>query len=407
MAINTSVAWNTNIMPIRVSNTTDGVAQWSSLASGILWAADHGADIVNMSYDVSVGAYLLNDAAQYFRGKGGVTVVAAGNANSDGGYSDNPYMITVSATDSTDNRASFSNYGNNIDVSAPGVSIYTTYINSGYANTSGTSFASPATAGVVALIMAANPYLTPDEIEAVLEQSADDPIAGTDWHKYFGYGRVNAATAVQLAMQMSAVDTQTPNVGIFSPQNNATVSGNVLIEVDAADDTGVSGVDLYANGQFVGRDLTGPYQFSWDSTLATDGNVAFTAYAQDAAGNEGASSTLNVTVDNQPNVMDTTPPTVSIFDPADGSSVSRTVNIGVTSNDDTGVKRLSVFVDGSLLCTTTDTNSLSCAWNTRKEVSGNHTIVAIAEDPSGNSAQASVTVSTGSGNTKGGGKGKK
>ena len=78
---------------------------------------------------------------------------------------DNPYLITVAATTSSDARASYSNFGNNIDVAAPGSSIYTTYTSGGYKSVSGTSFASPATAGVVALIMAANPGLSPDEVE--------------------------------------------------------------------------------------------------------------------------------------------------------------------------------------------------------------------------------------------------
>ncbi|MGY6277045.1 S8 family serine peptidase [Methylomonas sp. MgM2] len=399
-----SVAWGAKIMPVRVSNTTDGVAQWSSLANGILWAADHGADVVNMSYDVSIGAYLLNDAAQYFRNKGGVTVVAAGNSNADGGYSDNPYMITVAATDSNDNKSSFSNYGNNVDVSAPGTGIYTTYTNSGYANTSGTSFASPATAGVVALIMSANLYLTPDEVETVLEKSAHDPISGTDWHKYFGWGRVDAAAAVQLAKQTTFVDTQAPAVSIFAPQNNATVSGNVLIEVDASDNSGVTGVDLYANGQFIGRDSTAPYQFSWDSTTVADGSAVFTAVAQDAAGNQATSKGLTVNVVNQPVVQDTTPPTVSIFNPENGSNVSGTVKVEITGSDNIGVKKLALFVDNGLLCSTTDTNSLSCTWNTRKASSGNHIISAIAEDAAGNNGESHITVTKGISTSGGRGK---
>lgn len=394
-----SVAWEANIMPVRVSDTADGVAQWSALVNGILWAADHGADVVNMSYDLSYGAYVLDDAAQYFRGKGGVVVIAAGNSNTDGGYSDNPNMITVAATDSNDNKASFSNYGDNVDVSAPGASIYTTYINSGYANTSGTSFASPATAGVVALIMAANPYLTPDEVEAVLEQSSDDPIAGTDWHPYFGWGRVNAAAAVQLAQQTVNTDTEAPSATIFSPQNNATISGTVLVEVSASDNNSVTGVDLYADGQWIGRDLTAPYQFSWDSTQVADGSVVFKAYAQDAAGNEGVSAGLSVNVANQQAIQDEVAPSVNIFDPADGSTVSRTVNIGVTANDNIGVKTLTVLVDGSELCSTMDSSSISCNWNTRKASDGAHVITAIAEDAAGNQAESSVTVSTGGSST--------
>ena len=387
-----SVAWNAKIMPVRITNSADGWALWSDMANGIIWAADHGADVVNMSYEVSTDGSVIKSAAQYLRDKGGVAVAAAGNSNIDVGYADNPYIITVSATDINDAKASFSNYGTIVDISAPGKDIYTTFENGGYSYVWGTSFASPVTAGVVALIMAANPYLTPDEVEAVLEQSADDPIAGTDWHPYFGYGRVNAAAAVLLAQQTTNVDAQAPTATIFSPQNNATVSSDVFVEVSATDDTGVAGVDLYANGQIVGRDSIAPYQFSWDSTQVADGNVVFTAYAQDSAGNEGVSSSLSVNVDNQPAAQDNTAPTVSIFNPADGSTVSRTVNISVTSNDDVAVKKLSVYIDGSLKCSNADVSTLSCSWNTRKASSGAHIIKAVAEDAAGNSAEAIVTV---------------
>ena len=338
-----SVAWGANIMPVRVSNTSDGVAQWSALASGILWAADHGAKVVNISYDVAIGSYLLNDAAQYLRSKGGVVVVAAGNANTDGGYSDDPYMITVAATTSSDAKASFSNYGNNIDVAAPGQDIYTTYLNGGYANTWGTSFASPTTAGVVALIMAANPRLTSNEVESILNSSADD-LGSTGWDKYFGYGRVNAAAAVQMAMGTSASDTQAPDVAISLPAYDSSVSGQVLVNVDASDNVGVSQVTLYADGQIVGSDSTAPYEFSWDSTQVANGNTTLTAYAYDAAGNTGISSGVAVNVQNQTTVVDTTPPSVSILTPSGGqTTVSGTVTVTVSAVDDTAVAKVSLL----------------------------------------------------------------
>ena len=116
---------------------------------------------------------------------------------------------------------------------------------------------------MVALIKAANPDLTPDEVETILESSADD-LGSNGWDKYFGHGRVNAAAAVQMASQTTPSDTQAPAVAITSPAYNNTVSGNVLVEVAASDDTGVSQVVLYANGQSVGTDSTAPYQFSWN-----------------------------------------------------------------------------------------------------------------------------------------------
>ncbi len=386
-----SVATRASIMPIRVSNSADGSSSLSALINGILWAADHGADVINISYGIVGSEYIFNDAAQYFRSKGGVIVYSAGNEGEDGGYSDNPYLISVAATTSGDNRASFSNYGNYIDVSAPGANIYTTYTNGRYRSTSGTSFSSPAVAGVVALIMATNPYLTPEEVEAVLEQSADDLIEGADWHPYFGHGRVNAAAAVLLAQQGADLDAQAPNVTIFSPQNNVTVSGDVMVEINATDNVGVSGVDLYADGQLVGRDTTAPYQFNWDSMQFADGDVMFIAYAQDSAGNEGSSNSLSVVVKNQPDEQDNTPPVVSIFDPEEGIAVSRRVIIQATSSDNVAISKLALFIDGSRY-RTTSANTMRVSWWLTDVSNGAHVISVIAEDTSGNTAESSVTV---------------
>ena len=104
-----SVAWRASIMPIRITDRSDGWANWSDMAAGIIWAADHGAKVVNLSYDMADSSTVTN-AAQYLRNKGGVVVTSAGNANTDDGYSDDPYMITVAATTSSDAKASFSNY---------------------------------------------------------------------------------------------------------------------------------------------------------------------------------------------------------------------------------------------------------------------------------------------------------
>ena len=120
------------------------------------------------------GSSSVASAAQYLRGKGGLTVVAAGNSSTNPGYADSPYIISVSATDSSDNKASWSNYGAYVDVAAPGVGIWTTTNGGGYGAVSGTSFSSPMTAGVVALMMAANPGLSPADLESALKSSADD-----------------------------------------------------------------------------------------------------------------------------------------------------------------------------------------------------------------------------------------
>lgn len=85
----------------------------------------------------------ISNAAQYFRSLGGIVAVAAGNNGSNPGYSNNPYMISVSAATSSDGKASWSNYGDYVDVAAPGAGIWTTSRGGGYSSVSGTSFAAP------------------------------------------------------------------------------------------------------------------------------------------------------------------------------------------------------------------------------------------------------------------------
>ncbi|HNW77978.1 MAG TPA: S8 family serine peptidase, partial [Candidatus Competibacteraceae bacterium] len=91
------VAGSARIMPIRITNDPTGYAYWSNIANGLTWAADHGAQVANISYEATSSSSIAS-AAQYLRSKGGVTVVAAGNSSTDPGYSDSPYMISVSAT---------------------------------------------------------------------------------------------------------------------------------------------------------------------------------------------------------------------------------------------------------------------------------------------------------------------
>ena len=88
-------------MPLQVSGSSEGWAYWSDMSKGIIWAADHGADVANLSYDIGDSS-ALTSAAQYMHSRGGVVLTSAGNSNTDLGYRDNPYIITVAATNSSD-----------------------------------------------------------------------------------------------------------------------------------------------------------------------------------------------------------------------------------------------------------------------------------------------------------------
>ncbi|WAR46617.1 S8 family serine peptidase [Methylomonas rapida] len=385
------IAWNANIIPVRITNDPTGYAYFSDITRGLSWAADNGADVANISFGVS-NSSTVSTAAQYLRSKGGVVVTAAGNSGVDPAYADNPYMISVSATDSKDAKASWSNYGAYVDVAAPGVSILTTSRGGAYGNWNGTSFSSPATAGVVALIMAANPNLTPDEVEKVLEASAVK-VAGVDFHPYFGYGRVDAAAAVQLALNTTAADTQAPNVAIFSPNAGTVVNGLVQVDVSAADNVSVDAVSFYANGKLVGTDDIAPYQFSWDTTAMADGTVSLTATATDGAGNEGASTAVSVTVQNQAAkiVADQAPPTVAISNPSNAAKVSGIVPVAVAANDDVAVAKVQLYIDGKLVSSTTN-KTLTYNWNTKKVAAGSHAIKAVATDTASKTSEMAITV---------------
>jgi thermitase len=386
------VALGTKIMPMRISDPS-GYAYWSTTASAITWAADHGAKVANISFDGVSGSSTVQTAAQYLRNKGGVTIAAAGNNNRDEGFTPSDAIISVSATDSNDVRASWSSYGSFVDVSAPGVGILTTNRNGGYGSWSGTSFSSPIVAGAVALIMGSRAGLTPSQIETALFSTATD-LGALGKDAYYGHGRVNVAAAVLAALNMNLADTQAPSALITSP-TGGTVKGLVAINVTATDNVGVARVVLLVNGAALATDATAPYQFSWDSTKSPDGAVALVAIAYDAAGNSRSSSTVNVTVANAvaTPIADTMPPTVVINSPTNGGNVTGNTQINVSGTDNKGAAGLTqyVYIDNVLRCTGSG-GTLTCNWNSRKATPGVHVISAVARDAAGNSASTSIEV---------------
>lgn len=389
------VAGQARIMPIRVSGT-DGYATWSGLASGFIYAADHGARVANASFLGLTDSSSTRSAAQYLKDKGGLAVVSGGNTGALQGYAVTTSMISVAATDSNDMRTSWSSYGNYISVAAPGASIFSTTVGGGYGYVSGTSFSSPITAGVVALMMSANPNLSNIEIERLLFSTAVD-LGDMGRDPYYGYGRVNAVAAVEAAKAAtSTLDIQPPSVAITSPQNDTIATGLVPVSITATDNVAVSRVELRVNSTIVAVDSSQPFAFSWDSTGVPNGLAKLTAYAYDSTGNAATSSPVTVTVSNGTTIVvkDTTAPVVSIVRPVAGS-VSGNVNITANATDDSAASgiTMSIYVDDSIIATGAG-GTVSANWNTNpnKITRGNHTIKAIAKDAAGNTSMASVIV---------------
>ena len=384
------VAWGAKLMPVRVSDAS-GTGTLSAFANGLTYAADHGARIANLSFPVQSSSS-TQAAAQYFVNKGGVVFNSAGNYAALDSTPPSNSLVSVSATGGTDILASWSSYGPYVDLSAPGVGIWTTSLGGGYSSVSGTSFSSPLSAGVAALMMSVNPSLAPSQIVSLMESTAVD--LGTAGYDYsYGYGRVNAGAAVIAAAQAKATDVQPPAVAITSP-TGGTVSGIVPINVTASDNVGVTRVDLLVSGTLLASDITAPYAFSWDSTALAGSSASLVARAYDAAGNAASSAAVVVSVGGgtiPPPPADTTPPTVAITSPGNSSIVTGVVTINVKAGDNVAVSSLSVYVDGKVV-STGNSASISYKWNTKKAASGAHTIGATAKDASGNQTSTTIQV---------------
>jgi thermitase len=378
------IVWNSRIMPVRISDL-NGWATFSAAAQGLIWAADHGARIANISYEMSDSAAVAS-AAQYFQNRGGVVTISAGNAGSILSSVDNPYVLTVSATDSQDLLASWSNRGSNIDVAAPGVSVYTTTRGGGYSAVSGTSFSAPVAAGVAALVLSANPGLSGAQAMNIVKASADDR-GTTGWDPSYGAGRVNAASAVAMALNTSAGDRVAPQVSFVSPQGGASTAGSITVQVGASDDISVASVNLKVDGANVGTDTTSPYTFSLNTLSLPNGQHTLTATAVDTSGNSSA-ATIMIGVNN---VADTVVPVSFFTSPQNGASVTGNTSLTAGATDNIAVVRVDIFIDG-VLKSSANGSSASVRWNTKTAGKGAHTLRTVSYDAAGNSGAASISV---------------
>lgn len=204
------IAYEATIMPLKVLSASGG-GTISDIAEAIKFAADNGADVINMSLGGSGASELMQEAVDYAYNKGVVVIAAAGNSGENAASypARYPHVIGVSALDASGNKAWYSNFGAGVDLSAPGGDTREGPAGGILQNTigqelgkdsfeafQGTSMASPHVAGVAAFIKAVG-IKHPDEVLSVLQQSAravkEDPL------NHFGAGQLDASAAVQLA----------------------------------------------------------------------------------------------------------------------------------------------------------------------------------------------------------------
>lgn len=381
------VGWANTIMPLVVVNSSNS-ATYADIASAVNYAADHGAKVINMSLGGTSSSSTLQSAVNYAWSKGLVIVAAAGNCScSTPSYpAAMNNVVAVSATDSSDNLASFSSFGSFVDVAAPGTPIYTTNNGGGYGNWQGTSFSSPQVAGLAALIFSLNPGLSNTQVVDLITQNVDD-LGAAGFDQYFGWGRINVGRTLQAAYSTSPL-----SVAITSPSDGSTVSGTVNVNVAASSSIGVSKVDLYMDGILAATNSVAPYSFSWNTTGLSGAHTLVTK-AYDVVGSVATSLPVTVTIGSGGSTTpsDTTPPSVSITNIAyDGKFLMIAVS---ASDTQSGVAKVELYVDGALKSTDTAA-PWSFKLNARPLGKGSHTIQAKAYDGAGNASVSSSATTT-------------
>jgi thermitase len=335
------ICWACRILPVKVLDST-GTGSYSNIAAGIRYAADSGAEIINLSLGGADDAQVLRDAVAYAAGKGSLVIAAAGNdASAVPHYpAAIPSVLAVGGSTAADGRYSWSNWGSSwVDIAAPGCNP-AQQLNGVVGQFCGTSSATPFTAGVAALLASTTPQPSAAAIRIALMSSAH-PIAG-HWVAT-GSGRVDAAAA--LAALPSVAADHTPPTTSFrilpSVLTPGLIRGLVMIGARAADGGGVARVELFAGSRLIGTDTTSPYAFGWQSAGYT-GAVTLTLRAYDVAG--------NLTIARSVATTDNTAPSVTITSaPVNGTrKIPRTAYVTVVAGDTYGLRMIELLVNGKV-----------------------------------------------------------
>lgn len=263
------VNWTGKVMAVKFLSA-GGSGWYSDAVSSIDYAVNNGANVLSNSWGGWGSSQSLQDAVDRAYAAGAVFVAAAGNSNWDASNFQPAGLnnvITVAATDANDAKASFSNYGEKIDVAAPGVDTLSLRANGTsmgssvgekYTRASGTSMACPHVAGLAALILSKNPSMTNAEVEQTIEASAED-LGSTGFDIYFGNGRIDAGAAISGTKQ----DTTPPSlIQNFNANSDTTYVNLTWTNPDEYD---FLGVKILRNTSRYPIDIT-------DGTIIYDGS---------------------------------------------------------------------------------------------------------------------------------------
>jgi subtilisin family serine protease len=333
------VADNVRLMPLKFLVGPDGAGDISDAITGIVYARQKGARVINASWGGSTHSQALCDAVQAAVADGIIVVAAAGNdhANNDTVVSEpadcpSPGVVSVAATTEADTLASFSNFGaTTVDLGAPGVGIWSTLPNNAYAAFNGTSMATPHVSGAAALVLEQAPTLSPSQVRAALMGGGATlaSLAG----KTVSGRRLQVVGALNLASDPSGDTVPPTEFTLSSPAEEAVATFPLEFSWEEALDLG-SGVARYrvlVNDAVVADVDSSTLEARVTSPLP-EGRHTWRIEAEDRGGNRRSSAARTVLVDPNP------PQPFSLAGLADGASTkSRRPSFQWTEAADPGV----------------------------------------------------------------------
>lgn len=369
--------WACTVLPVKVLGAS-GSGSYSDVAAGIIWAADNGADIINLSLGGPSASQTLTAAIDYARNKGVFVLAATGNdgLNQISYPAAIPGVFGVAANTSTGSRYSWSNYHTvNADLSAPGCLITEDPLDGGWYWFCGTSAATPLVAGTAGLLLSEAPWAKSTDLERALR------LGGRHLPGIVPFVADGTLDADASRNALLTVDTTAPTISVKNAPSGH-VRGQFTVTVNIADDRGVQRVDAISANKIVASSAApaGTTRLGTETTLTINSYLVaantVTLRAVDLAGNR---TDTNITV-----VADNTPPALAILTPNTGQHLRGTITVTVTASDTgSGLDRTELWRNGTKLA-----ESFAAPWSLTADTStiadGVHTLEVRVFDKAGN-----------------------